>query len=109
MEEETKRPFTAQEQEIMDLIVKSHNLFVKLERQHPNEITEWVKCIHDLQNILGWRILRRDYPNDFKCCIPDTIDCKSKSGIVLVESKRRRMTTPEEMEEVLRKANNMSK
>jgi len=58
-------PFTKDEQRVMELIIEAHNIFAKMDRQHPNEIQDWVNGIHSLQNILGWRILRRDYPNLF--------------------------------------------
>ena len=58
-------PFTQEEKQIMDLIVDAHNKFLQLKQTHPNEINEWINGIHYLQNVLGWRILRRDYPAEF--------------------------------------------
>lgn len=58
-----KVPFTKEESKIMDLLVKAHNEFVKLESSHPSEITDWVNGIHTLQRLLGHRILRREYPS----------------------------------------------
>lgn len=49
----------------MSLIVKAHNLFSQLETTHFTEMQEWVDAIHQLQHILGMRILRRDYPKVF--------------------------------------------
>jgi hypothetical protein len=59
------QPFTDKEAEIMDLLVKAHNNFIELERTHPVEITEWVSGLHKLQDLLGSRVLRRDYPETF--------------------------------------------
>ncbi len=59
------KPFTKQEKEIMDLLVEAHNKFVKMKKTHPNEITDWINSIHRLQDLLGARVLRRDYPNEF--------------------------------------------
>jgi acyl-CoA reductase-like NAD-dependent aldehyde dehydrogenase len=58
-------PFTEKEQKVMDALVSAHNAFSDLEKQHPDEVAEFTKAIHDAQNILGWRILRRDYPETF--------------------------------------------
>lgn len=60
-----KKPFTDKEQKIMDLLVEAHNNFIGLERKHPMEITEWVSNLHKLQDLLGARVLRRDYPETF--------------------------------------------
>ena len=53
------------EREIMNLLVEAHNKFTEMESTHPNKISEWVDSIHRLQDLLGMRILRRDYPRDF--------------------------------------------
>lgn len=60
-----KTPFTDKEQKIMDLLVEAHNNFIELDRTHPMEITEWVSNFHKLQDLLGLRVLRRDYPEIF--------------------------------------------
>lgn len=60
-----KEPFTSDEKEIMDHIVSAHNKFCGLERTHSMEIQEWVDAIHRLQDLLGARVLRRDYPETF--------------------------------------------
>ncbi len=62
----SKKPFTKEEKEVLDLLVKAHNKFVKLDRGHPTEMIEWVDAFHRLQDLLGSRILRRDYPNIFR-------------------------------------------
>jgi hypothetical protein len=60
-----KEPYSPEEKEICDLIVAAHNKFVALERTHVMEITEWVDCVHRMQALLGFRVLRRDYPETF--------------------------------------------
>lgn len=58
-------PYTEQERDCEDALMKAHDLFIKLPRQHPNELETWIAAIHQQQMILGMRILRRDYPNEF--------------------------------------------
>lgn len=58
-------PFTIEEEEIMRFLTMAHNNFIKLERTHPQEIDEWITSVHRLQDLLGMRILRRDYPETF--------------------------------------------
>ena len=60
-----KKPFTDKEQKIVDLLVEAHNNFIELNRTHPTEMTEWVSSLHKLQDLLGARVLRRDYPKTF--------------------------------------------
>ena len=50
------------EGEIMDLLIKAWNKYIKLEVQHPNETNDFATGIHICQHLLGVRILRRDYP-----------------------------------------------
>lgn len=57
-----------EEQEIMDLLVEAHNKFLALPRTHSSEMPDWVLAFHSLQNILGWRTLRRVWPNEFRGC-----------------------------------------
>ncbi len=58
-------PFTPEEKEIMDLLVKAHNLFSKLEPTNPNQIPDWVDGIHKCQYVVMSRIVIRDYPETF--------------------------------------------
>tara|TARA_R110000824_G_scaffold378206_1_gene569698 strand:- start:56 stop:250 length:195 start_codon:yes stop_codon:yes gene_type:complete len=61
-----EKPFTNKEQKIMNLLVEAHHNFIELDRTHSMEITEWVSNFHKLQDLLGARVLRRDYPKTFK-------------------------------------------
>jgi len=57
-----KKPFKKKEEKVMNLLIKAHNEFLKLKRTHPSELQEWIAGIHQVQNTLIQRILRRDYP-----------------------------------------------
>jgi hypothetical protein len=61
-----RQPFTKEEEEVMGLLIKAHTLFANLPETHPMEKQEWVLSFHKLQDILGSRVLRRDYPDYFK-------------------------------------------
>lgn len=54
------------EKKIMNLIVEANNEFIKLQQTHPSDMTDWNKSIHDIQKIICMRVVRRDYPNEFK-------------------------------------------
>ena len=60
-----KEPFTKEEKEIMDLLEQAYEKFIELERTHPHEMQEYVYAYHQLQNLVCFRILRRDYPDTF--------------------------------------------
>lgn len=61
-----KKPFTEQEQKVMDSLVEAHHEFSKLDEGHPDHIKEWVDSLHKLQGIMMERVTRRDYPEYFK-------------------------------------------
>lgn len=65
---QVNNPFTEQESEIMDLLVKAHTKFIELPKNdsHPMEVSEWVFSFHKLQDLLGARILRRNWPKTFR-------------------------------------------
>jgi len=63
---EKREPFTTEEEEVMNTVLLAHEEFLKLDRCHPMEIQEWTKAIHDLQSILIYRVVKRDYPKYFK-------------------------------------------
>jgi hypothetical protein len=60
-----KKPFTKEEQEVMDLIVEAHKKFSALKQSHPDEGNEWRFHLHGLQHALVHRVVSRDYPKDF--------------------------------------------
>lgn len=57
--------FTEKELEIINKIVEIHSLYILLEKMHPSDLPEWVNSIHNLQKIMGMRILRREFPEIF--------------------------------------------
>ena len=65
-----KQPFTEEEQEIMDHLVAANDSFVLLTRedsqQEINDMIVWINSMNRIQDLLGARVLRRDYPNYFK-------------------------------------------
>lgn len=56
---------TPEEKQIMDKIIEAHNLYSSLDQTHPSDALEWQRAIHDLQKLIGMRILRRDHPEIF--------------------------------------------
>ena len=50
------------EQKVLDHITKAWNCFIKLERQHPDEIDEFKQSIHSLQDQMSLRAVRRQFP-----------------------------------------------
>ena len=57
--------FTEKELEIINKIAEIHSLYNLLEKMHPSDLPEWVNSIHNLQKIMGMRILRREFPEIF--------------------------------------------
>lgn len=53
---------TESEGRVMDALVEAFNEFSKLERQHPDELRNFVDGIHRCQDVLAVRIARREYP-----------------------------------------------
>jgi len=60
--QENKQGLYPDEQSVMDNLMSVYEAFLKLDREHPDEIREFVDEIHLYQNILGMRALRRAYP-----------------------------------------------
>jgi len=56
---------TTKERIIMEYLIEAWDEFILLEKQHPSEDTDFMNGIHQLQGILGMRILRREYPDIF--------------------------------------------
>lgn len=54
--------FTEQEQIVHNHLMNSYGDFLKLDREHPDELRDFVDCIHRLQDLLAMRVLRRCYP-----------------------------------------------
>jgi hypothetical protein len=48
---------------VMDALIRAVEAFARLDRQHPQEINEFVDGIHKCQDLLAVRIARRHYPH----------------------------------------------
>lgn len=64
-----EKPFTEEEEEVMNLLIEAHRKFSKIEQTHPSDKSNWINGIHSLQDILMTRVTRKDYPNYFKTII----------------------------------------
>jgi hypothetical protein len=60
-----QKPYTLEEQAVMFYIGLAHDSFAVLKASHPNELTDWVQAIHQLQMLISMRILRRNWPKAF--------------------------------------------
>ena len=54
---------TVEEQEVMDDILNTWDKYLKLEKQHPEEVKEFGYAVHLMQGLLAMRVVRRDYPD----------------------------------------------
>jgi len=57
------QPFTSDELEVNEAILKVHSSFMALSRTHVSELPDWTNAIHRLQTIMAMRVMRRKYPN----------------------------------------------
>ena len=57
---------TVQEKKVMRALITATNEFKKLKKQHPCDENEFVNGIHKCQQIIGLRILRRNYKGWYK-------------------------------------------
>ena len=55
--------FSIDEQVINDLLVLAWNNFTSLKPTHPDHLTDFKNAIHDLQKVMGMRLLQRTHPN----------------------------------------------
>lgn len=53
---------TAEEGVVMDSLVAAFNAFAQLERQHPDELSDFKDGIHRCQDALALRVCRRAFP-----------------------------------------------
>jgi hypothetical protein len=53
---------TTLEGHVMDSLTNAVHHFANLEHQHPQEWAEFIRGIHQCQDILACRIARREYP-----------------------------------------------
>lgn len=60
-----KDGLTEQEGKVMDALVTAWNEFTQLEKTHPSEEKDFMNAIHQCQNTLCMRVLRRDYSEGY--------------------------------------------
>lgn len=61
-----KSSMSNEEQEIMRLLTSAFNKYVLLTgNRHPSDNNDFCNGIHDCQKVLGLRILRREFPNEW--------------------------------------------
>jgi hypothetical protein len=60
--QKNKQGLSPDEQAIMDKLMAAYEAFLKLDREHPDELREFVDGIHRCQDVLGMRVLRRAVP-----------------------------------------------
>lgn len=53
------------EKDILEYISESWNLFSKLPQTHPSDIEDFAQGVHDLQKVIGMRMIRRERPDVF--------------------------------------------
>jgi len=53
---------TDEEQMVMDKLMEAYGAFLKLSREHPDELRDFVDGVHRCQDVLAVRICRRIYP-----------------------------------------------
>ena len=55
--------FTEPEKRCHDALMESYHEFVKLTREHPDEMREFLDAVHRIQSILATRVIRRVFPD----------------------------------------------
>ena len=53
---------TMDEKGVMDSLMECYGRFLKLEREHPTELRDFVDAVHRIQDLLAVRIVRRVFP-----------------------------------------------
>lgn len=53
------------EKEILELSAQCWNNFTNLKQTHPNDIDEFAKAVHQIQQLIAVRICRRTHPDIF--------------------------------------------
>lgn len=59
----SKPPFLDLEQEAWYHLSAAFSAFIKLQATHPSHSSDFANGIHLCQNVLGSRVLQRDYPS----------------------------------------------
>jgi len=61
----TNKNLTKQEKRILIHLTNAWNEFIKLDTQHPSELTDFADGLHKCQYLIGMRIARRIEPKTF--------------------------------------------
>ena len=64
------------EAEVIDLLVEAYNAFLALDRQHPDELRDFIDPLRRIQDLVAMRVVRRAYPEGWPVY---RYDKKSKS------------------------------
>lgn len=51
-----------EEQNALDKLMECYSMFLKLDREHPDEMRDFVDGIHKIQSVFALRVVRRIYP-----------------------------------------------
>lgn len=57
--------FISEEKSIINHLVNAWNIYVKLPKQHPDDIDEFRRSIHSAQQLIAIRGVRRKFPSIF--------------------------------------------
>lgn len=60
-----------EEKDILYRLGQAWNLFVSLDRQHPDELEEFRRAIHAAQNLIAVRLARKVQPDIFPIKVGD--------------------------------------
>lgn len=53
------------EKKVLDYLVNAFNEFIKLDKQHPDELRDFTDGIHKCQYLIGMRVARKHEPKIF--------------------------------------------
>lgn len=51
-----------EEQKVNKKLMECYQLFLDIERQHPDELRDFVDAVHHIQGLLALRVVRRSFP-----------------------------------------------
>lgn len=57
-----KTGFLPQEKKCHDDLMSAYEAFLEMDRQHPDELRDFVDPLHRLQDLLAVRVIRRVFP-----------------------------------------------
>jgi hypothetical protein len=64
--EVTPNGLTRDEDRVMTLLMRTYRAFLSLDREHPDEMREFVDGVHRIQGVLAMRVVRRAYPQGWQ-------------------------------------------